>query len=82
MAKDQADRGTRDFVTAASAAERQRAFTARMKARGYKRTTVWQHQPTWEAGYAAGLAGEDSRPPAGTEDRLAWMSGYIEGAGD
>jgi ribosome modulation factor len=38
--------------------------------------------PAWDAGYAAGAAGEplDSCPhPPATRESLSWHSGYIEG---
>jgi len=82
MAKDIADRGhTRDFITGASAAERQRAFVQRKRQAGYRRRTVWLHDDSWRTGYAAGQAGGEPRPPDGVEDWVAWMSGYREGAG-
>ena len=81
MAKDKNDTGrTRDFITGASAAQRQRAFASRMKERGYYRRTVWLHRTSWYRGHAAGQAGSVCAPPSDVEDRLAWMSGYIEGA--
>jgi len=83
MARDEHDANTADLVggRAKSAAERYRAYSARLKERGYKRRAIWLHEPTWRAGYAAGEAGESMTPPAGCEDRLAWISGYLEGQG-
>jgi len=81
MAKDKADQGrTRDFVSGASAAERQRAFAERQRERGYRRHTIWMHERSYNAGRAAGLdyAGE-AWPPDDCEDRLAWLAGYLEG---
>jgi hypothetical protein len=34
---------------------------------------------SWNAGYAAGLAGKRSKCPDNVEDEQAWYSGYIEG---
>lgn len=33
----------------------------------------------WQAGFDAGKEGSPSLAPAGTADKLAWLSGYIEG---
>lgn len=81
MAKDKRDTGrTRDFITAASNAERQQAFAERMKEKGYYRRTVWLHRTSWYRGHAAGQAGSECAPPADIQDRVAWMAGYVEGA--
>lgn len=32
----------------------------------------------WQKGFQAGQSGKPNQPPAGV-DRLAWISGYIEG---
>lgn len=39
---------------------------------------VKQDKKAWEAGFNAGLRGEQSTPPEGVEV-LGWSSGYIEG---
>jgi hypothetical protein len=38
-----------------------------------------QDSKSWNAGYAAGLAGKRNKAPSDVEDEQAWYSGYIEG---
>jgi hypothetical protein len=37
-------------------------------------------EQSWELGRAAGLADEPNECPRTVKDRLAWLSGYVEGA--
>lgn len=45
------------------------------------RAAVEQHPADWQAGYDAGLAGQQIQPPRGV-DGVAWYSGLIEGKAD
>lgn len=90
--KDPKDTRTVDFVSekrrrgrppkgsqAMSGAERQAAYRQRQESEGKIQRTVMIDRASWEAGYAAGLAGQSSRARPGIADRLAFLSGYIEG---
>ncbi len=41
--------------------------------------TLQLDERTWNRGYAAGRTGEPCEYPVDVEDRLAWLSGYVEG---
>ncbi len=41
--------------------------------------TLQLDERTWTRGYAAGRAGEPCEYPVDVENRLAWLSGYVEG---
>jgi len=45
------------------------------------RAAVEQPPADWQAGYKAGLAGQQIQPPSGV-DPLAWYSGLTEGRAD
>ena len=47
----------------------------------HKRPAIEQNPADWEAGYKAGLAGQQIQPPRGV-DPLAWYSGLIQGKDD
>lgn len=47
----------------------------------YSGRMIQQDPASWQAGYAAGLAGKTGTAPQGM-DGLAWVSGLIEGKAD
>jgi hypothetical protein len=57
-------------------ADRQREFTERQKAAGFKRTTVWIHEETEEEGKQAARDGKPLKPMA-SKDPLSWAAGWI-----
>lgn len=76
--RDRKDKSTGNLLASAGA-RRQAAFKARMLERGYKRATIWIHEPSWQAGYASGKSGGPETAPEGCGDALSWYSGYIDG---
>ena len=79
--KDELDTKTGDLLASPAprpGSVRQAEFKARKEADGYKRTTGWIHQDSWQAGRDAGQARRPATVPAGF-DSLSWFSGYIEG---
>ncbi len=41
--------------------------------------SIYQDEKAWNAGYAAGRAGLPYACPPDVADRIAWLSGYLEG---
>jgi len=85
--KDDRDKYTRDLLTGAelrkSASERQARLIARRAREGWKRKTIWIHEPSRVAGVAASEGGEPCEPDkAGAEDRLSWVLGWEEAKKD
>ncbi len=39
---------------------------------------IHQDEPSWQAGYRAGVSGQSRAPPEGV-DKVSWLSGLIEG---
>lgn len=60
-------------------AVRQAALKIRREAAGFKRTTVWIHQPSFDAGKLAAELGSTNASGCPPEhDRMSWMLGYCE----
>lgn len=81
--KDEHDTQTRDLLSGKelrkSAAERQARLIERRAKEGWKRKTVWIHEPSRLAGAAASEGGDPCEPAkAGEADRVSWVLGWEE----
>lgn len=81
--KDEHDTRTRDLLSGKelrkAAAERQARLIERRAKEGWKRKTLWIHEPSRQAGVAAGESGEPCDPAkAEPEDRVSWLLGWEE----
>lgn len=81
--KDEHDTQTRDLLSGKelrkSAAERQARLIERRAKEGWKRKTVWIHEPSRLAGVAAGEEGDPCEPGKTAEaDRVSWVLGWEE----
>lgn len=81
--KDEHDTRTRDLLSGKelrkSAAERQARLIERRAKEGWKRKTIWIHEPSRLAGVAAGECGDPCEPvKAVPEDRVSWLLGWEE----
>lgn len=79
--KDEHDKQTRDLLSGEAlrktAAERQARLIERRAQEGWKRKTIWVHEPSRQAGYAAGEGGDPCEPAqAGAEDKVSWLIGW------
>lgn len=77
MAKDTTDRKTGNLL-ATPGASRQAALKARREAAGYKRSTVWIHQASYDAGVSAAQLGSGTIRdfPHDCIDVNSWVLGY------
>lgn len=83
--KDEHDKQTRDLLSAdqirKTAAERQARLIERRAAEGWHRKTIWIHEPSRLAGFAAGEGGDPCEPSqVGEEYRLSWVIGWEVGS--
>lgn len=62
--------------TKRTGADRQREFSDRQKAAGFKRTTVWVHAETEEEGKQAARQGKPLKPME-SKDPMSWAAGWI-----
>ena len=79
--KDEHDKHTRDLLSGddirKSAADRQARMRERRALEGWHRKTIWVHEPSRLAGFAAGEGGDPCEVPrAGVEDRVSWVIGW------
>lgn len=79
--KDEHDKQTRDLLSGEAlrktAAERQARLIERRAREGWKRKTIWVHEPSRHAGYAAGEGGDPCEPAqVGAEDKVSWLIGW------
>ena len=77
MAKDTTDRVTGNLL-ASPGARRQAALKARREADGYKRSTIWIHQASYDQGVNAAQLGSSTITdfPVDVEDVQSWVLGY------
>lgn len=77
--KDAKEKKTVKSPVKSANARRQEAYRQRQRAAGKRQRVVWIKESDWQAGFAAGEAGQPASPVPPGIDGLSWVSGWIEG---